>query len=505
MNILKSLEDIVGSEYVSDAEFIRESYSRGINGVLEENRPDFVIRPNNSEEISEIVKIAYNEKIPLIPRGGGAGLLQGVIPYKPGGIVIDTTRMNKILDFNENTLAVKVQCGITWGELNTFLMEKGYYTGNVGPQSGMSAVVGGGLSHNSWGCGIAKYGPVTNNCMGLKVVLPNKNGDIIETGSTASKYISESFNRWGLGPDLSGVFLGDNGIMGIKTEATLLFYPRPKYHSCKGFTLKRKPIQTGLKIFLNYRKKGDLGIFDASFIDDVQTQLMSIQFHPKMPPIFAAIKNVNPRGRAMLFYVIEAESQAILEENVRIVDEITENEKGVQSIDFGSGEGNIAKWMYEKNGHWQISHPLWGTLGPGSIPQSAEHILPMHQLPRIQEALSAWVKVNQIKIQSVGAIASTGGEFGLGNHTTIATPTGLIVWNKPEFRKLNEELWDSYLEALIKAGAMPYMTGMRFSRALIRAGAFSNQYYNFMRDIKKTLDPRGILSPGKYYLGIYGE
>jgi FAD/FMN-containing dehydrogenase len=119
--------------------------------------------------------------------------------------------------------------------------------------------------------------------------------------------------------------------------------------------------------------------------------------------------------------------------------------------------------------------------------------------------MSKWQKDNTDKLNAAKVLPLLTPELMLGEHTTICIPMGLIVWNKPEFRKLNGDLWDSYLEELIKNGFMPYMTGLRYSRALIRAGAFSEQFYNFLRNIKQTLDPQGILSPGKYCLGIYGE
>ncbi len=502
MNILNSLRDIVSSKYVSNADYIRKSYSRSMNSVIEDNLPDFVVRPENSEEISEIVKIAYSERIPIIPRGGGAGLQQGAIPYKPGGIVIDTTRMNKILNLDEDHLTVRVQCGITWAELNTFLMEKGYYTGNVGPNSGMSAVVGGGLSNNSYGEGIAIYGPVTKNCIGLKVVLPNKNGDIIETGSGECKYVKNPFNRFGFVSDLLGIFLGDNGIMGIKTEAILKIYSKPKFKAHMSFTLKRKSAEVALKILFNCRKKGYLGIFRAGFVDSSLVRASMIKILPDIPPLDENLKIINPKGRSMLEYILIGENENIIEENNKIIEEISLAEKGVESID---AQKKIFKWDNDKNEYWQVSHHIWGALGPESTGQSAECRIAMHNYPELTKGLSKWTLENSEKLQAVKAFPATGGMISLCDHTTISFPIGLIVWNKPEYRKLNGELWDSFMDAAIKLGVMPYMTGLRYSRSLIRTGAFSEQFLNFLRTIKQSLDPRGILSPGKYNLGMYSE
>ncbi len=501
MNIFSSFKDIVGEEYVTNEDYILESYSKGINAVIEENRPDFVIRPKNAEEISEIVKIAYNERIPIIPRGGGAGLHQGVIPFKSGGIVIDSTRMNKILDFNEEAMTVRVECGITWAELNTFLMERGFYTGNIGPESGMSAVVGGGLSHHSYGEGIAMYGPVTKNCVGLKVVLPNKTGDIIETGSGASKYIPTPFSSHGLGPDLLGIFLGDNGIMGIKTEAILKIYEKPKLLIDRSFTIRRRPVETALKILLNCRKKSNLGIYAATYMDTSWIFSQVTKFHPDAPPFYERMKEINPKTRPIIAYTIIADDQAQLDANVKIIEQITKTENGIEDLD----NDVFSKWMYEKHGYWQIAHPGWGLLGPESCGQDAEGYLEMHQYPILLNEMTKWQIANSDKLNAAKITPVIGSFFYLCEHTTINTPLGLLVWNKPEFRQLNGELWDSFLDASIKGGFMPYMTGLRYSRALIRTGAFSEQFFEFLKNIKQSLDPRGILSPGKYKLGMDGE
>mgnify|MGYP000645611721 CR=1 FL=1 len=499
MDLLKTIKEIVGPDYVSDADFIRQSYGKGIAGGLIEKRPDYVVRPHSVEEISEILKVANKEKIPIIPRGGGAGLLDGVLPPKEGGIVLDMTGMDEILDFNEDNLTVTVQCGITWAQLNTFLMERGYYTGSLGPGSGMSAVIGGGLSHHSvGGGGAAKYGAVTRHCVGLKVVLAN--GDIITTGSGASKYIKEPFSRWGLGPDLTSIFLGDQGIMGIKVEATLLIYPKPKYRSYRTFMIKRKAPKVVSKILLDYRKAGDLGIYDAFWLPDLSVAaglgLIVSEF-----TVFKLWKEVNPKGKDVFFYTCEAESEEELEQNVKKLNELALQNKGVEMFGPEIEDGNIAKWHYEKNGHWQIYHGFWGAAGRGSIPQTAEHHIPIHQIPQMMDALSKWESENQDLLMKAGPAIHGLGSALLCDHTTVEMDSGLIVFNKPEFREINEKLWKSNLEMIVRSGGMPYMAGMRYSRALIDAGAFSDPYYNFLKAVKYALDPNGIISPGKFYLG----
>jgi len=135
-------------------------------------------------------------------------------------------RMNKIINLDQDNLIVTVEAGISWGKLNEYLCHFGLYTGCMGPGSGMTAAVGGSISHHSvGGGGCAKYGACTNQLVSLEVVLPT--GDIIETGSQANKYSKSPFNRFGNGPDLAGLFCGDNGIFGVKTQVSLQIFPRP--------------------------------------------------------------------------------------------------------------------------------------------------------------------------------------------------------------------------------------------------------------------------------------
>ncbi|MHA1266281.1 MAG: FAD-binding oxidoreductase [Candidatus Helarchaeota archaeon] len=499
MDVLSTIREIVGPKYVSDADFVRQSYGKGISGGLVEKRPDYVVRPKSAEEIAEILKIASTEKVPVIPRGGGAGLLDGVLPLRSGGIVVDMTRMNHVLNFNENAMTVTVECGITWAQLNDFLFERGYYTGSLGPGSGMSAAIGGGLSHHSvGGGGAAKYGAVTRHCVGLKVVLAD--GSIITTGSGASKYVKEPFSRWGFGPDLTSIFLGDQGIMGIKVEATLMVYPKPEFRAYNTFMIKRKAPSIVTQILLDYRKSGNLGIYDAYWLPDLSVSA-GLGLIVQDFIVFKLWKDVNPKGKDVFFYTCEAESEEELEQNVKKLNELTLKHKGVTKFGPEIEDGNIAKWHYEKNGHWQIYHGFWGAAGPGSIPQTAEHHLPIHQIPQMIEAFNKWETENSELLNAAGPAIHGLGSALLCDHTTVEMDSGLVVRNLPEYREVNEKLWKSNLEMIVKSGGMPYMAGMRFSRALIDVGAFSDPYYNFLKAIKQTLDPEGIISPGKFYLG----
>ncbi len=492
VSVLKALEDAVGSEYVSDKDFITYAYARGIDSALPANPPDYVVKPGTTEEVAAVMRIANQYKIPVVPRGGGCCLTGGSKPIEKGGILLDTTRMHKILNIDLNTLTVTVEAGITWAELNNKLNELGYYTGNLGPGSGMSAVVGGGLSHHSvGGGGGAKYGTCTEHVVALEVVLPT--GQIINTGANASVYTKEPFCRFGFGPDLTGLFLGDNGLLGIKTKATLEIFPKPPYHAAKTFTIEEPSAENAAKIWLAWRRRGDLGIYDSQWWPLIM--VLGLQLLLDVPPV----KPWVGLQKAVFWYTMEAETEEQLEANMKIVDKICK-ENGCTELGPELKDGNIAKWHYEEQGHWLNWHSLWGGMGPGSIPLTTEHHQAIHRVPYISKKLDEWEAAHRAELDANGGMQTGISTAILCGHTTVEVDSGLLAWDKPEYREKNLELWKSQIEMLLREGAMPYMVGEMFSKGLIDTEAFNGTYYAFLRDVKRALDPNRILSPGKFYL-----
>ncbi len=501
--IYQKFENIVKEKYISNSLYVRHAYSRNVDLVLQ-GVPDIVIRPKDAQEISEILKIANEENIAVIPRGGGDCEFGGSKPIGDGGIVLETKRMNRVINLDQDNLIVTVEAGISWGKLNEYLCHFGLYTGCMGPGSGMTAAVGGGISHHSvGGGGCAKYGACTNQLVSLEVVLPT--GEIINTGSQANKYSKYPFNRFGNGPDLAGLFCGDNGIFGVKTKVSLQVFPKPPFAAYKTFQLPRKERVISANIMNEIRQKG-IDVYDLMYLMDL---VVRVGCEQGMFPFWKALK----KKRGVIFYTIEANSEGELDEKVKQLDEIMLNNK-TDVLGPEISDGNMAKWHYAEQGHWQFYHNLWG-MYPSMQPLTAECFSPISLYPTVLNDIDQWdMEHNEdmqkiFDITQIRPIAGSGPVVLVDGNNVEITCGFTSFWsyyngeNYEVIEETNFKLWKSLLERITKHGVQWYMMGDYMSRLMVDMGAYSEEFYNIMKSVKKILDPKMILSRGKF--NFWGE
>ncbi len=203
MDVLKG---IVAPERFSRGESNLDLHSRD-QSKHEPSRPEAVIWPENREEVSEIMRYANEHAIPVTPWGSGSSLEGNPIPVR-GGLVLDFSRMNRILDIREEDFQADVEPGLVYQDLNSSLRHKGLF---FPPDPGAGATIGGMIANNASGTRTIRYGSTKDNILRLSVVLAD--GEIIETGTRASKTSS--------GYDLIHLFVGSEGTLGIVVEATV--------------------------------------------------------------------------------------------------------------------------------------------------------------------------------------------------------------------------------------------------------------------------------------------
>ena len=180
-----------------------------------ERLADVVVRPGSSVEVSQVIQWANEHRVPVIPYGGGTGVMGGVVPAQ-GGLVLDVKRMNRVLEVDAGSMTARVEAGIVLGDLEDMLADHGLMIGHD-PYSVPIATVAGTISTNGVGYRACAHGPMGEQVVGLEVALPD--GRIIETRDVP-KYSS--------GPNLNHLFIGAEGVFGVITRATIRVFRIPE-------------------------------------------------------------------------------------------------------------------------------------------------------------------------------------------------------------------------------------------------------------------------------------
>jgi len=213
-SILRALESI----FPGDALITRpeETLVFGADASRKHALPMAVVRPENTEQVAELLRLVDAERIPIYPRGRGTNRVGGCVPG-PGGIVVSTTRMNRIVEISVEDFVAVVQPGAITGDLAQDCRTKGLFYA-PDPASARFSTIGGNLAQNAGGMRAVKYGTTRDWALGLTVVLPG--GQVISVGSRCHKDVA--------GLDLVRLFVGSEGTLGFITEATLKVLPLPQ-------------------------------------------------------------------------------------------------------------------------------------------------------------------------------------------------------------------------------------------------------------------------------------
>jgi len=213
--LLEQLRNLLGPHHLVTDETERQFYSTDIYSSRATALA--VAKPTNAADVAQLVRLCVAAGVSVVPRGGGASYTDGYTPSESESIIIDTSGLNRVLEINERDMYVVVEVGVTWASLNELLAAKGLRTPFFGPFSGLVATVGGSLSQNSvtWGTGV--FGVSGETTLGVEVVLGT--GETIRTGSWGAAHGVPFLRSYG--PDLTGLFMGDCGALGIKTAVAL--------------------------------------------------------------------------------------------------------------------------------------------------------------------------------------------------------------------------------------------------------------------------------------------
>ncbi len=213
-NLIAELETALGAENVLTTLEDRVAYS--YDGTFEQSLPDVAVLPQSTADVAAVVQLAAEHDAPIVPRGMASGLAAASVPFE-GGIALSLTRMNRILEIDEENRTVRVEAGVVTADLERAVEKVGLFY-PPDPSSNEQSTLGGNIACNAGGPRCLKYGVTGDYVMGLTVVLSD--GRVLETGGKAIKNV--------VGYDLTSLFVGSEGTLGIVTGALLRLMTRPQ-------------------------------------------------------------------------------------------------------------------------------------------------------------------------------------------------------------------------------------------------------------------------------------
>lgn len=438
-----SLEDAVKSEHSGDKWFASHS-------------PDVVVFAESTEDVSKVLAYAHRYRVPVTTRGAGVGYVGGCVPVH-GGIVLSTARMNKILAISPNDGVAVVQPGVITGDLQTAVRALGWdYPPD--PASLKECSIGGNVATNAGGPRCLKYGVTRSYILGLEVVLAN--GRVLRTGGRVHK------NKTGF--DLIGMFVGSEGMLGVVTEITARIIPKP---ACRGmlaaifpnFPAAAKAVQT---ILQSGHLPSALEITDAFTLAAARKRLGS---------------DVFPPGDGHLIVEIDGRPAAVaseLEELYKLL-----RECGAEQI-------RIAREEAECDAIWQLRREFSYSLRDTGLTKLNEDIV----VPRGK--LVDLVNFARLLERETGIAIACFGHAGDGNiHTNLMVDK----YTDPETRQRADAALDIlFTWVLDNGGAITGEHGVGLAKKPWIRQALGETSFAVHRSLKRTMDPHGILNPGKF-------
>lgn len=458
LDAFQYIKEIVGIKNISVDPAMLWAYSKD-SSIHEPKLPDMVIRPKTVQEISEVLKYANDEKIPVIPSGGRSSLCGAGYSVQGGGVIIDLTRMTDVFIY-EDGLNVEVEAGCTFSKLAFELKQKNLTLGPPGPFSAFAATIGGGLSVNTYSIyGSNLYGLPSEKLLSLEVVLPS--GQIINTGSAANPKSKPIF-RYCNGPDFGGLFLGSHGTLGIITKATFRIEKRHQEEAY--FDPVFSSIEECTRCAIELTKTRYTG--------------MIMQF----APVFYKQSglDIRAKGGGLLINVFgDLENIEYRKKKVEtIIAKYTD-----MTIDTFAPIFNARE--YSKYRHWCCVNGKWAEIAG---------YLPLDRVNEYIEICENYIKKNIEKINQCSLIPQMGAIYTLNCINIFAM--FLIYDVTPKNTETSKILTKNLADILFDFGLSPYWIGKAYSSAIF--SRLDPNYVNLYQMIKSLLDPNAIMNSGMF-------
>ena len=453
--IIKSLSEIVGSENITTDEIEIECYSRDASENV--GKPGVIVWPRSTVQVSKIMKLAYENVIPVVPRGAGSSLSGGPIPVRDG-ILMVMTRMNKTIEFDPENFQIMVESGCVLNDINNFLSKKGFFF-PIDPLSADICTVGGAIAVNAGGARGLKYGTMKDWIQGLELVLSD--GRVTWTGARTRKCVS--------GYDLPRLIAGSEGTLAVITKALLRVAPLPETRRMILSFFKR--VKDAGNAAYNIITSG-IEISMAEFLDRNTMNAVSNYTGMKFPE----------DAVAMLIVEVEGDHGEV-EKRLKRLEEIFKSAKGFK-VRISRSESENADIYYAR----KSAFPSLSSIKPTAIIEDVT--VPISRIPELL------VKLDEIATK-YNVTIGTFGHIGDGNtHPTLIFDER----DQDESKRVKAAIKEIFETAIQLGGTLTGEHGIGLSKAEFMMLEHSEAEMWMMREIKRALDPKNILNPYKMSL-----
>jgi glycolate oxidase len=451
--VISQLEKIIGKRGVLTTPEDLAVYS--YDGTFEECNPDVVVLPESTTQVSEIIKLAGRESIPIVTRGMASGLAAASVPFN-GGIVLVMTRMDKVIELDLENATIHVEAGIVTADLQSHVEKHGLFY-PPDPSSIRHSTIGGNIACNAGGPRCLKYGVTGDYVLGLTVVLAD--GQILKTGGKVIKDV--------VGYDLKSLFTGSEGTLGIITEALLRLTAKPKFArtALVEFGSIEDASKTVNEILLAGIVPATLELMDQTAINCIEQAM-----HLGLPTDVAA------------FLLIESDGVDL----ANTIQEIEEIAKICEKT--GATKVTVAKDETERANLWKARRsisPSLARLAPNKLGEDIT--VPRSAIPEAVKRLKAISEKFGLPIVIFG-------HAGDGN----LHPNILFDKRDPEqMKKVEQMVAEEFSVALELGGTLSGEHGVGTLKRPYIQKALGNVSVEIQKKIKQVLDPQNILNPGK--------
>ncbi|BDG30532.1 FAD-binding oxidoreductase [Parageobacillus thermoglucosidasius] len=447
------LEQIGDRERVTVNETVLEQHSKGI-AYHAPRKPDVVVFPKTAAEVSAVLAYANERRIPVTPFGAGSSLEGHIIPVQ-GGITLNLTMMNHIIDIRPDDFLAIVEPGVTRMQLNQALKKYGLFF-PVDP--GADATLGGMAATNASGTNSVKYGVMRDQVLGLEVVLAD--GKIVHTGGMAAKSSA--------GYDLTGLFVGSEGTLGVFTKMIVRLQGIPEATNAikASFPTLTAAAQAAALLLKAGVSPGKIELVDEQTIQAVNQYKQTN--YPEAPTLFIELSG----------------SAASVKDGTEVVKEwcAAENAVSFETEDDPAGRAKLWEARHHAAFAIQAAHP-------GKTMLSTDVCVPVSKLP---EAIAETRKL----VDEYGITAAIFGHVGDGNYHTVLTFDPADAEEVKRVEEINARI---VRYALSHGGTCTGEHGIGIGKRHFLYEEHRDSV-PLMQGIKRLFDPNGIMNPGKIFL-----